>query len=655
MCGICGKLNFDREAPVSSELLRRMTRIMEHRGPDDAGHYIAGPVALGHRRLSIIDLTTGTQPMSNEDETIWIVFNGEIYNFVALRQELIKRGHRFKSSSDTEVIVHLYEEFGDDCIGQLQGMFAFALWDARRQRLLLARDRVGIKPLYYCVTDTSLVFASEIKSILEDHTIERRLDLGAIDRFFGYYYVPGESTPLRGVRKLKPGHYLTVEDGRVAEMAYWDLKFGSEHAHLGLDEAADALRSLLSDTVKSHMISDVPVGILLSGGVDSTGMLHFAAEHASGPLHSFTLGFSGSDVPDERPYARLAAERFGSVHHETTLSAEVFGDFLPSYVWHMEELICEPPAIALHCVARLARETGVKVLLSGEGGDEAFAGYPEYRNLRALETLKTIAGPLKGLLSVGFGALEYAGWRRGAHYRALVGRRFPDYYLSRTATPETPFNRARQALYGPELLEQAARSPFDAPTRALLESVADQDLLNRMLYVDTKSWLPDDLLVKADKMTMAASVELRVPLLDHRVLEFAASLRTRHKAFGWSMKRILKRALGPTIPAEILRRKKAGFPVPYDRWMRHELRDYIHDSLFAADSFASRYLRTAEVRRLLEDQRRGAGTSKEVFSLLVLELWYQRFLMPPTGVDRQGCPPPSPSSLDCNGRAGASA
>jgi asparagine synthase (glutamine-hydrolysing) len=374
------------------------------------------------------------------------------------------------------------------------------------------------------------------------------------------------------------------------------------------------------------MISDVPVGILLSGGVDSTGMLHYASQHANGPLHSFTMGFAGTNVPDERPYARIAADRFGSTHHETTITAEAFRDFLPKYVWHMEELVCEPPAIALHFVARLAREHGVKVLLSGEGGDEAFAGYPEYRNLVALEALKSGAGPAIGVLGAGFGALRRAGWKRGAHYQALVGQRLADYYLSRTATPASPFNRLKRELYGTAMRQQAADFPADEATRRLLESVASQPLLNQLLYVDTKSWLPDDLLVKADKMTMASSVELRVPLLDHHVLEFAASLPTRHKARGWSMKRVLKKALGDAVPPEILNRKKAGFPVPYDRWMRHELRDFIHDTVLAKNSFSREYFNIDTVRQVLDSQSQGQGHSKEVFSLLVLELWHRQFV-----------------------------
>ena len=643
MCGICGKVNFDREESVSPELLREMTRVIGHRGPDGEGHHFDGPAGLGHRRLSIIDLSTGDQPMANEDGTIWVVFNGEIYNFQALRAELVARGHVFKSASDTEVIVHMYEELGDACVTRFQGMFAFALWDSRRQRLLLARDRVGIKPLYYAETGRALLFASEMKAILVDPTVPRTIDLSAIDRFLTYYYVPGEATPVQAVRKLPPGHYLTLEAGRITITRYWDLKYSVPERPCSLEESAQALDALLDRTVRSHMISDVPVGILLSGGVDSTGMLHYAARHANGPLHSFTMGFSGAGVPDERPFARLAAARSGSIHHETTLTPEAFRDFLRDYVWHMEEPVCEPPAIALHFVAKLARDSGVKVLLSGEGGDEAFAGYPEYRNLRALEALKAGAGPASGLLRSAFGLLSDLGWGRGEHYRALVDHPVARYYFSRTSTPASPFNRLKRELYGAGMQPYGAAGDADLPTRRMLEAMASHPLLNQMLYVDTNSWLPDDLLVKADKMTMATSVELRVPLLDHHVLEFAAALPLAHKSRGWSMKRVLKKTLARSVPREILERKKAGFPVPYDRWMRNELRDYVRDTILASDSFCRHHFDMRVVTRILDDHAAGNGHSKEVFSLLVLEHWNSLFMKSPIGHVRADHPGAAPA------------
>lgn len=628
MCGICGKLNFDREKPVEPDLLPMMMSLIRHRGPDGAGEYLSGPVGLGHVRLSIIDLDTGRQPMCNEDGTIWVAYNGEIYNFRELRSELEKRGHRFKSASDTEVIVHMYEEMGDDCVTRFQGMFAFALWDERRQKLLLARDRVGIKPLYFANTKRAIVFASEIKAILADPEVTCRINPRAIDRFLTYYYLPGDETLLDGINKLEPGHCLTVVDGCIKVRQYWDLNFDSVPQRLSFDEAVKNLRSLLSRTVRDHMISDVPVGVLLSGGVDSTAVLNFATGHAQGPLHTFTMGFSDDSFADERPFARLAAQRFGTTHHEVSMTAESFRDFMPKFVWHMEEPVCEPPAIALHFVSRLAQESGVKVLLSGEGADEAFGGYQDYRNLLLLELLKSGFGPLKGILKVGFQALSDVGWKRGSHYAGLVESALPDYYFSRTSTPQSPFNRLKSRLYRRAHINPSGDTPSDEPTRHLWDKVRGQPILNRMLYVDTKTWLPDDLLVKADKMTMAASVELRVPFLDSRVLEFAASLPHQYKVSGMRLKRVLKAALAPSIPKEILTRKKTGFPVPYSRWLRQELRPYVRDTLLADHSFSRDYFSQKEILKMLDAQHRGEDYAKEVFSLLVLELWNQQFLGP---------------------------
>jgi asparagine synthase (glutamine-hydrolysing) len=630
MCGIGGKLNFDREEPADPVLLGRMMGRLVHRGPDGSGAYVRGPIALGHRRLSIIDLETGAQPMANEDGSIQLVFNGEIYNFAALRQELVASGHRFRSFSDTEVIVHLYEELGADCVKRLQGMFAFALWDERRHRLLLARDRVGIKPLYYVVSERAIAFASEMKALLADPSVERRVDATAIDRFLTYRYVAGCETPIAGIRKLEPGHCLIVEADRVVrDVVYWDLVFDEPMRTPGLDESAARLKALLERTVADHMISDVPVGVLLSGGVDSSAILHFATQASNRPLHTFTVGFGEAGVIDERPYARLAAQANESEHHETTLTANDFRDQLPAYVWHMEEPVCEPPAIALHAVARLARDTGVKVLLSGEGGDEAFAGYPEYRNLLALETLKSWFGPARPLVGLGFEALRFAGWRRAAHYRALVQPALGDYYLSRTSSPDAPFNRLKPSLYRDGFLAAIEHPRADAPTRRCFARASDAGILNRMLYVDTKTWLPDDLLVKADKMTMAASVELRVPFLDHHVLEFAAALPRTHKVSGGQLKRVLRRALRDLVPREILNRKKAGFPVPYDRWLQHDLRDYVADTILARGSLSESWFSRAAVDRLLADNRNNGRYAKEVFCLLVLELWHRQFIAAP--------------------------
>jgi asparagine synthase (glutamine-hydrolysing) len=626
MCGICGKLNFDREEPVEPLLLQRMMDIISHRGPDGSGEYRDGPIGLGHRRLSIIDLSTGDQPMSNEDGTVWVVYNGEIYNFPELRTELQALGHKFKSAADTEVIVHLYEEFGAESVARLRGMFAFALWDERKQLLLLARDRVGIKPLYYCNTGRALVFASEIKSVISDPSVRRLINPRALDRFITYYYLPGHETLLEGIYKLEPGHYLTVSNGNITIKEYWDLQFHAESNRKSFDEAVESLQALLRRTVKDHMISDVPVGVLLSGGVDSTGILRYAVEETGKPIHTFTIGFSGEGFVDERPYAELAARRYGTLHHEITMAGKDFLDFFPQYVWHMEEPVCEPPAFALFFVTRLARESSVKVLLSGEGGDEAFGGYQTYRNLLLLEHLKAAFGPAKPLLRSGFQALGRLGWKRTAPYGALVDLPLSQYYLSRTATPETPFNRLKSALYTNEFRSVLGGQVPDKPTHRLFDQTIGQPLLNQMLYVDTKTWLPDDLLVKADKMTMATSVELRVPLLDFQVLEFAASLPQSFKVRGWTTKRLLKAALEESVPQEILKRKKTGFPVPYERWLRTDLKDFVLDTLLGQRAALTSYFKRETLQQIVSGFHRDGVGGKEVFSLVLFELWHRRFL-----------------------------
>src|SRR5208282_594876 len=373
MCGIAGKVLFDSGAKVERASIQAMLHPMRHRGPDGQGIHLDGNAGLGHLRLSIIDLNTGAQPMTNEDGTNWIEFNGEIYNFQELREKLIAKGHAFRSQSDTEAIVHAYEEFGPDCVKELRGMFAFAIWDAKRRRLFAARDRVGIKPLYFCETGQAFHFASELKAIISDAAVPREINLPGIRKFLAFNYLPGTETLFKHIHKLPPGHFLTVEQGKVTQRQYWDLRFTQQRWQMPFDEATEELHGLLAATVRDHMIADVPVGILSSGGVDSSAILNFAIHATGKKIKTFTVGFDGNQVVDERPYARMSAERFGTEHYETSISEDDFWSFLPMYVWHMEEPVCEPPAVALFYVSRLARNH-VKVLLSGEGGDEAFAG-----------------------------------------------------------------------------------------------------------------------------------------------------------------------------------------------------------------------------------------------------------------------------------------
>jgi asparagine synthase (glutamine-hydrolysing) len=623
VCGICGKLNFNRQSPVSEELVRGMADMIAHRGPDDEGFYISGFLGLGFRRLSIIDLATGHQPLSNEDGTVWIVFNGEIYNYQELRTFLQGKGHVFKTQTDTEVIVHLYEEFGEACVEKLRGMFAFAIWDKNKESLFIARDRVGIKPLYYFLSGTCLIFASEIKAILADPDVEPEVVPGMIDRFLTFYYVPGEETLLRNIYKLSPGSYLVVRNGQVSVKQYWDLKFAPTDC--SVQDAETKLLSLLEECVRMHMISDVPVGFLLSGGVDSTAMLGMAVGKTDQHLSSFTLGFSAPGLADERPYAQLAANRYGSRHHEMTISAKEFSDFMPKFAWHMEEPVCEPQAVALYYVTRLAKEF-VKVLISGEGGDEAFAGYPIYRNLLWMERLKTALGPLKGLLSLGLSRVnEYWPSHRVGKYAPLLNVQFESYYYSRTSSPSRFFNRNGLELYSSEFSHSVDREFSTKAVTRYLNSVKG-GRVNQMLYADTKTSLPDDLLLKADKMTMANSIELRVPFLDHQFLEFAASLPENFKVRGFTTKYIAKVALRNRVPREILRRKKVGFPVPYDSWMRNELRDWVRDILLDRATLDRGYFRKNGIERLIDEDLKFQSYPKEILSLVSLELWHRSFL-----------------------------
>ena len=619
MCGICGQVVLDKDESASEALVASMLGTIRHRGPDDDGIHVTRSAVLGHKRLSIIDLNTGKQPIANEDQSVWVVFNGEIYNYKDLRRDLIARGHKFRTATDTEVIVHLYEEHQEACVDKLRGMFAFAIWDERNQKLLLARDRVGIKPVYYALNQRRLIFASEIKALLVDKSVRRDVDPEAIDRFLTFQYLPGEKTLLRDVQKLEAGHFLVVQGGRAEIRQYWDLTFGGGGHEIDLKAKTAELVELTRETVRDHMISDVPVGVLLSGGVDSTALLSFVVEESPKPVETFTVGFEGRSFADERPFARLAAERFGSRHHEMTISAMDFMDFLPKYVWHMEEPVCEPPAVALYYVSKLASQH-VKVLLSGEGGDEAFAGYQNYRNFLWLERVKRLGWPVTGALASVLNHLGcIVGVQRARKYSTLMKLRLEDYYYGRTWDPLNGFGH---------LNGNGHNLPSEGSTRLirkLFGRVGSQGTLNQMLYVDSKTWLPDDLLVKADKMTMANSVELRVPFLDHRVLEFAAHLPESAKVRGLTTKYILKRAFEGRIPPEIISRPKTGFPVPYDAWFKEELREPVLDVLRDRRSVERGYFDHNLFDQASDSVVQTVGAS-EVFSLLTLELWHREFV-----------------------------
>jgi asparagine synthase (glutamine-hydrolysing) len=524
------------------------------------------------------------------------------------------------------VIVHLYEEFGPKCLEKLQGMYGLAIWDTKARSLFLARDRVGIKPLYYCLTGKSLVFGSEIKAILADPSVKREIAPELIDRFLTFLYMPGEETLLAGIKKLAPGHYLLIKDGKPEVRQYWDLDLVEPSRKISLADAEAELQSLLAKTVELHMIADVPVGVLLSGGVDSTAVLSLAVDGTDKKISTFTVGFSGGEVADERPYAKLAAERYGTQHYDMTITAKDFAAFIPQYVWHMEEPVCEPPAIAMYYVSKLARKH-VKVLLSGEGGDEAFAGYSNYRNLVWLERLKRGVPSLNRTFARGLSAANsLLHSPRVAKYAPLLNDRFPEYYYSCTSNPYRYTGNRLGETYSTGFASGIDREHSLEPVRQLQAKVRSRNMLDAMLYIDMKTWLPDELLIKADKMTMANSVELRVPLLDHKVLEFATSLPSNYKLNGFKTKYILKKAMAQKIPVEIRDRKKTGFPVPYESWLRNDLKDVVWGVLTDRKTIDRGYFSKDAIEGLLRANSNGANYSKEIFSLLNLELWQRTFL-----------------------------
>jgi asparagine synthase (glutamine-hydrolysing) len=625
MCGIAGEINFDRSLIANRLTIENMLKVMRHRGPDGQGVHIDGHVGLGHVRLSIIDLSTGAQPLANEDETIWITFNGEIYNYLELRSLLIAEGHQFKTRTDTEVIVHLYEKFGNECVTYLRGMFAFAIWDKGKQILFLARDRVGIKPMYYSINSMKFVFASEIKSILSLGVFSDDILPEAVDTLWCFRYLPGEITMFKDIKKLLPGHSLTVSaDGQISNQEFWDINFIDEEKYDSLEKSAESLSELLKSTIRMHMISDVPVGFLLSGGVDSSAVLSYAADQTGNEISTFTIGFEGEGIVDERPFARLVAKQFNSRHYETTINAMEFWEALPQVLNSLEEPICDSATVGLHFVSKMAREH-VKVLLSGEGGDEAFGGYPNYPNQLALNTLRTLCGPLRfcvGKFAEGFGKLIEN--RRLQEYGRLLPLELKDYYWSRAGSPFERDNGIGGIKYTEEFRNIIQSCGNNSLIERLFKRVENISLLNQMLYIDTKTWLPDYLLLKADKITMSNSIELRVPFLDHKVLEFAASLPPEFKVKRRKIKRVLKSAFASNLPMEILARKKIGFPMPQNKWLAEDLWEPTRDLLLNSNSIVRMFFDYNSMAQLIERHRLNSQFQREIFSLLTFELWHQQ-------------------------------
>ncbi len=615
MCGIIGAVSAGRLPSRGEAQARAMNAAIRHRGPDDEGVYRDARAMIGMRRLAIIDVGGGHQPVHNEDGGIQAVFNGEIYNYRALRAELERAGHQFYTQSDSEVIVHAYEAWGERCFTRLEGMFAIAIWDVRQQRLLLARDRLGKKPLFLWQRDDELVFASELKSLLALPEFERSVDLSVLDAYVAFGYVPTPHSIFRDVRKLKPGHFAVYEGGRLREQAYWRLEFGPTFVG---DEAraTEELASLLERAVDDRLVSDVPFGAFLSGGLDSSVVVALMARRMKQPVKTFSIGFREARY-NELSDARRVAEHLGTEHHELVVEPDAV-ELMEKLVWHLDEPFADASAVPTFLVSELAGRH-VKMVLSGDGGDEAFGGYDRYLRFLRLESL----GAFKPLMAVGLrGAAVLAGGARAFRWRRIAERlrlSFPDSYLSGVALSRPEFVR--------ELLGSRAR---EQPYRALDHAMtlgADANWLDRVVDIDIGSYLLDDILVKLDRMSMAASIEGRAPLLDHRLVEFAVRLPASMRVRDGRGKHLLRRVASRWLPPAVLDKPKQGFGIPLPEWFRGPLRELAADVL-GSRAFRERgWLSPAVAQRCLHDHARGAADlSEPLWLMLCLELWARRFI-----------------------------
>ena len=628
MCGIAGVMLFKQDATVEPGILRQMCGVMAHRGPDDDGFYAQGRVGLGMRRLSIVDLATGHQPLANEDASIWIVFNGEIYNHSALRKQLEARGHRYRTQSDTETIVHLYEEYGRDCVHHLRGMFAFAIWDDRKKCLFVARDRIGIKPLYYWLTADCFLFGSEIKVILAHPDVEPRFHRASLPEYLAFGYLSGHETFFDGIHKLMPGHTLELDAaGKARIQPYWDLSTAGDTTPHPESYYVRGYRDLLEQSVSSHLMSDVPLGVFLSGGVDSSAVAALMTKIRRSPVETFSVGYAEQSY-SELPYARFVAKHLNSVHHEVLVSRQDFFAALPKLIWHEDEPIAWPSSVALYFVARLAREY-VKVVLTGEGSDETLGGYGRYAFTLKNASLdrvyrSTVPGGIRRGLRKAIADSRWidASLRRKLEHTFLAkdGESWTSFYLDNFLAA---FSEADQD----GLLTEGTKRDIACGTahRAVLDywERSSGEMLRRLLYTDIKTYLVE-LLMKQDNMSMAASIESRVPFLDHPLVEFAVGIPQNIQLKGLSGKRVLKKAVEDLLPRSILYRPKLGFPTPWSGWLAGPQLGEIRKLLLEPRSLDRGFFQRAAVERLLDEHRtRRRDNYERIWRLLNLELWHR--------------------------------
>lgn len=626
MCGIVGFINSERNRPASESIIREMAGAIRHRGPDDEGFYISQNVALGMRRLSIIDLATGHQPISNEDGTVWVVFNGEIYNFQPLRERLLALGHKLQTSSDTEVLVHLYEEYGDDLVTHLNGMFAFAIWDTKRERLLIARDRMGEKPLYFTqLPDQTLIFGSELKAVVTHPLVEQRLDRRALRKYLQYEFVPSPHSMIDGVMKLQPGHRLIFERNRWRTERYWDLRYETDRLKMDEEEAAEELRQRLRESVRLRLISDVPLGVLLSGGIDSSSVAALACETARGRVRTFSIAFAEKSF-DESDYARMVAGRLGTEHFEHRFTEREMLEIVPEIPRLLDEPLGDGSLIPTFLLSRFTRKH-VTVALGGDGGDELLAGYPTYFAHRYAEIYQKVPRFLRRfLIEPAIRHLPVSTANLSFDFKA---RRFIEGAARPLGLRHTIWMGSfdpwqQRQLLAPDIIEEWPDeriydeiAPYNNP--AFMPGI---DPVEKMMKLDAGHYLAEDVLFKVDRASMAASLETRAPFLDHTLIEFIARLPLDLKLRGRNGKYILKRAMADQLPEQIINRPKKGFGMPVARWIKGELRTLVRDTL-APDRLRRRGLFNPDyVARLLDEHEKGlADHRKLIWTLLMFEMW----------------------------------
>jgi asparagine synthase (glutamine-hydrolysing) len=623
MCGICGVFDL-RGTAVEPGLVHRMAAALSHRGPDGEGFHIDGRIGLGHRRLSIIDLTGGAQPISNEDDSIQIVFNGEIYNFIELRKELEAAGHRFKTHSDTEVILHGYEQWGTDCVSHLNGMFAFALWDSNRQRLFVARDHLGIKPLYYTQIGERLLFASEIKALLEDPQCPRAVNLSALGQLFTLRFVPSPDTLFDGIQKLPPGHWMVADASGLHIQRYWRW-VPSDFSTAPEGELIERYRSLVEDAVRLQMRSDVPVGLFLSSGVDSAALLALMGQHAGAPVRTFTIGFEDGEKSNETDGARALAKRFGTEHDEMIVGAADYEKYFDRHLWDLEEPLGNETAAAFYFVSQIASRK-VKVALTGQGADEPWAGYHRYIGVK----LSQLYSRVPGFVTNGMIRPFIESTSKNERLRRGVAALSEPDVLSRMIKIYSFYSaEMKSRLFQPWVKAAISVDGAEArlALRALQGDVASLDPLSQMLYIDTRANLPDDLLMVGDKTAMANSLEARVPYLDYRLVEFVESLPPHLKLKGFKGKYLHKKALEKWVPEQVVYSKKKGFDNPIDQWLRSRMKSFAKDCLLGDGSAVGRYFDRDYIHELLAQHESGARNHlRHIYLLISFELWHQRFI-----------------------------